>query len=202
VISNAYLDLGAVFDRQNQPTEAVKAIYQAFRHTEDAMQRMRVLGDLGVKLRDLGATTAARVAFNIVLESDASFTVATNARIEMMEIEAGEGNRFGFERYRRVLDGQMVRMPPSMSVDFHYKLGVCYARFGQPVQARRIWADAMQLAEMHQLNEWFFRIQRVAQEFEIQQTIVEVHPVPTEADFAPVVAEMERGLREYSVLTG
>lgn len=201
VISNAYLDLGLVYEKQNRPLEGLQAVYQAFRHTEDEVQRTRVLGDLGVKLHQVGACAAARLAFTLALQGNASFAVAMNARIELMDLEGSAGNRLGFERYRRAVESEAARLLPSMSVDFQYKLGVCLARFGQSPQAQAAWAEGMRLAEQHGLNEWYFRIHRTAQDFELQQSVPEVAAEPTEAEFAPVVAEMERGLKEYSVLS-
>ena len=50
----AYADLGAVYASQGHGVEAVQANYQAFVHSEDALQRMRVLGDLGICLSSSG----------------------------------------------------------------------------------------------------------------------------------------------------
>ncbi len=52
-------------------------------------------------------------------------------------------------------------MPPSMAVDFHYQAGVGMARFGHLNRARTLLTTALGLAEEHQLNTWYFKVDRV-----------------------------------------
>ena len=110
--------------------------YQAFLRTGDTLQRMRVLGDLGTGLAELGVFAVARMAFEIVADSKSSFLVRTNALIELMELESAAGNRLAFERRRAAAQALRDRMPPSMAADFLFKLGVGLARFGQVGRAR------------------------------------------------------------------
>ena len=63
----ALTDLGAVYAAEGRRVEAVQANYDAFRLTEDALQRMRVLGDLGIGLKEIGAVDGARIAFELVV---------------------------------------------------------------------------------------------------------------------------------------
>ncbi|MGH7580738.1 MAG: hypothetical protein ACREM9_11240, partial [Gemmatimonadales bacterium] len=127
----AWTDLGAVLVLQGRLEESVQAKYRAFRLTEDGVNRMRVLGDLGVGLVQLRAYESARLAFEIVAESNTSFMVRTNAVLELMDVESAVGNRVAFERRRAEAEGSRDRMPPSMAADFQFKAGVGMSRFGR-----------------------------------------------------------------------
>ena len=153
----AYTDLGAVYSVEGKKIEAVQANYRAFQLTEDPLQRMRILGDIGAGLVELGVYDAARVAFEIVLGSKTSFLVRTNALLELMELESGVGDRMAFERRRAAAEEVSERMPPSMLADFHFKSGLGLARFGQSARARALLSAGLQLSEAHQLNAWYFR---------------------------------------------
>jgi tetratricopeptide (TPR) repeat protein len=198
----AYQDVGVALEAQGRRVEAVEAKYQAFQRTGDTLQRMRVLGDLGMGLAELGEYAVARVALEIVAESRSSFLVRTNAIIELMDIESAASNRLSFERRRAAAQSVRDRMPPSMSADFLFKLGVGLARFGQIARARDALSSGLALAEAHRLNTWYFRFERVLQnleECEIREPELSTsgRPVPASA-----VQEMEVGLREYASTVG
>ena len=196
VLSRAYTDLAAILALQGHRIEALTANYEAFRLAHDPVSRMRILGDLGVKLSELGYSDMARIAFEIVVGSNASFIVVTNARLELMELESAVGNRVAFERHRTELRDAAPRMPPSMAIDFRYKTGIGLARFGQLGRAREAWADGMQLAEAHRLNEWYFRLERMSLNLEgcgaAQPPLVEP-AVPSAA-----IADLAAGLQAYA----
>jgi hypothetical protein len=202
ICGDAYQDLGAIYGKLDRPVEAVQMTYQAFLHTEDQLQQMRILGDLGTGLLDIGAKDVARIALEIVAASNASFSVRTNAILELMTLEANAGNRVGFERYRQQAEAAAERMPPSMAVDCCYKVALGFAHFGQIARAQRVIREAQALAEAHRLNEWYFRLERVLDELATrgQPPADEraARRLPAEADYAPAVAEMESGLREFS----
>lgn len=198
----AYQDVGVALEAQGRRVEAVEAKYQAFQRTGDTLQRMRVLGDLGMGLAELGEYAVARVALEIVAESRSSFLVRTNAIIELMDIESAASNRLSFERRRAAAQSVRDRMPPSMSADFLFKLGVGLARFGQIARARDALSSGLALAEAHRLNTWYFRFERVLQNLEqceIREPELSTsgRPVPASA-----VQEMEVGLREYASTVG
>ena len=108
-----------------------KPHYQSFRLSHDPQQRMRTLGDVAIGLREIGALEAARVAFQIVVDSSASMHVRTNSLLELMDLESAGGNRVAFERCRAAAEACASRMSPSTSVDYHYKLGIGLGRFEQ-----------------------------------------------------------------------
>ncbi len=194
-LCRAYSDLASVLGLQGHQLEALRAGYEAFRLAHDPLTRMRILGDLGVLLSELGYWDLARVAFEIVAASQTAFTVRTNARLELMELESGAGNRVAFERHRSQLRGVAERMPPSMAIDFHYKTGIGLARFGQLARAREAWADGMRLAEAHHLNEWYFRLERVSLHLDGCAGPV-VRPEPEAPPAA--IADLAAGLTAYA----
>jgi tetratricopeptide (TPR) repeat protein len=193
-----YSDLGAVFSLQGLKLEEVEANYQAFRLTPDAHQRMRTLGDLGIGLCRIGAFQAARLAFEIVINANTSFLVRSNALLELMDLESNVGNRVSFERCRSMLEQNVGRLPPSIATDYHYKLGTGFMRFDQMTRARSALMAALELAESHQLNTWYFRIEQALKQLAERRPEPAV-AVPSELSEAPAILEMEEGLREYAL---
>jgi tetratricopeptide (TPR) repeat protein len=197
VQGSAWADLASVLGLQGFRLEALVANYQAFRLTTDPLLRTRILGDLGIQLADLGHYTEARIAFDIVLSSQTSFIVRANALLELLELESAVGDRLSFERHRGTARELADRMPPSMSVDFRYKVGLGLARFGQPLRARAVWEEGQVIAERHQLNEWYFRLERLLAHLDDCPRgvgAVERPAVERPAELAEVAA----GLREFA----
>lgn len=198
VRSGAYADLAFVLDLQGERHEALRANYEAVCLSRDSMNRMRLLGDLGIKLVALGYYAEARVAFEVVAESEASFLVRTNAILELMNIESLALNRMAFERRRQGLRDQVSRMPPSMSVDYHYKVGLGLARFGITERARQAWEQGRALAEQHRLNEWYFRLERLLDGLQGCETLETSTAAPEPADPPAWMAGVSAGLREFA----
>jgi tetratricopeptide (TPR) repeat protein len=198
VVGRASQDLGAVLSQQGLMLDSLQAQFQALQHTEDESLRCRILGDLGVLLRELGATAAAQQAFAIVLRSRSSFVVRQNAQLELMDLESSLGNRVAFERRRQEIDDSADRMPPSMGIDFQFKLGVGFARFGQMGRARRALGEAQRLAEAHALNEWYFRVDRVLRGLQECPDLKEPASGSAEVWETPAVAEVAAGLERFA----
>jgi tetratricopeptide (TPR) repeat protein len=200
VLTIAYADLSALCNLQGQFAEAVQANYRAFQVSDDALQRMRVLGDLGVNLRDVGAYDAARLAFEIVTMSNTSFLVRTNAVLELMELESLVGNQVAFQRRRAQAEEARDRMAPSMTCDFLFKSGSALARFGRQARARALLLQGQHLAELHQLHAWYFRFERVLSELGSDDAR-EPEAAPRKAGLSelPAIQEVAVGLREYAL---
>ena len=194
----ALADLGAVYSLEGRRVETIQANYEAFRLTDDALQRMRILGDIGLGLKEVGAVDAARLAFEIVVGSRTSFLVRTNAVLELMELESSTGNRVAFERRRAEADKARDRMPPSMLADLHYKTGVGLARFGQMARARHVLTAGMELSETHRLNAWFFKFEGVLANLHEWDTPQPAAAVPPDLEASPAVQAVAVGLREYA----
>jgi tetratricopeptide (TPR) repeat protein len=198
----ACADLSAVLELQGLLTESVQAEYRAFRLSDDEIQRMRYLGDLGIALARIGAFGAARTAFEIVVASQASFLVRTNAVLELMELESGVDNRVAFERFRAEAESVRDRMPPSMMADYLYKVGVGLARFGKLARAREVLSEGLRQTEASGLNAWYFRFERTLQGLSGGAPVDTREaglPVSAGLSELPAVQEVALGLREYAL---
>jgi tetratricopeptide (TPR) repeat protein len=196
----AYADLGVVYGLQGLTLQALDAHYQAFQLSTDVLKQMRALGDLALGLFEIGAYDAARLAFQIVVNSKAKLLVRINALLELMDLESSTGNQLAFERCRSSAEGYRNRMSPSMLCDYNYKLGMGFARFSSPKRARAALAAGLELAEKHRLNAWYFKIEKAITEMAAEPELnTPSHPMsPLSED--PVVQEMAAGLREYAAL--
>ena len=201
----AWADMGAVLLLQGRLEDAVQAKYRAFRLTEDSLNRMRVLGDLGIGLLQMRAYESARLAFEIVAASETSFMVRCNAVLELIDLESAVGNRMAFERRRAEAEASRERMPPSMAADFHFKAGVGMARFGRRKRAREFLGAGLKLAEEHRLNVWYFKLESELKTLEVLDAAEntearEPEPATPETYYgSPVMEEVAVGLREYAV---
>lgn len=195
----AYADLGAVMSAEGRRVETIQAIYRAFQLTDDVLQRTRILGDLGVGLREIGAYDAARTAFDIVLKSKTSFLVRANALLELMDMESSCGNRMAFERRRTEADRLRQRMPPSMVADFYAKAGVGLARFGQVARGRELLRAGQQASELHELNAWYFRFEQMLGTVAGGEIREPEHTTPATDSSPQAVREVAVGLREFAL---
>jgi tetratricopeptide (TPR) repeat protein len=193
-----YADLGVACSLQGLQLEELEANYKAFRLTPDAHQRMRSLGDLGTGLCRIGAFQAARLAFEIVINSNTSFLVRSNALLELMDLESTVGNRVSFERCRSMIEQNVERLPPSIATDYQFKLGTGFMRFEQMTRARSALLAGLQLAESHKLNTYYFRIEQALTQL-AEPRLEPVAAVPSELSEAPAILDMEMGLREYAL---
>jgi tetratricopeptide (TPR) repeat protein len=201
----AWSDLGVVLVLQGRMDDAVQAMYRAFRLTEDSLNRMRVLGDLGIGLLRLRAYESARLAFEIVAASNTSFMVRSNAVLELMDLESAVGNRMAFERRRADAEASRERMPPSMAADFLFKAGVGMARFARRKRAREFLGAGLKLAEEQRLNVWYFKFEGELKALDAADTIEAREPdlvTPETYDGSPAVEEVTVGLREYALSAG
>jgi hypothetical protein len=162
---------------------------------------MRILGDIALGLVDLGVLDVARLAFEIVIASNASFVVRTNAMLELMAMEASTGNRMAFQRRRAELEELTERMPPSMRADFHFKAGVGLARFGQEARARTLLKAGMALSESHRLNTWYFRFDQALSELSEGSPREPERATDSDWSESPALNEVAVGLREYASST-
>ena len=193
-----YADLGAVYALQGLKLEELQANYQAFRLTPDSVQRMRTLGDLAIGLYRIGAYEVARLAFEIVINSNTSFVVRANALLELMDLESSVGNRVAFERCRNVIEESRISLSPSSATDYQFKVGTGLARFGQRGRAADAFTAGLALAETHRLNTWYFKIEQALKDLARQPNQpTRAQPI-SEISGEPAVREMESGLREYA----
>lgn len=197
----AYADIGAVCWLQGLRVEELQANYHAFRLASDPSLRMRILGDIGIGLLDIEAYDAARLAFQIVIASNAKLLDRANAALELMDLESSLGNRVAFERCRSAVSEFRDRLPPSAATDYHFKLGTGLARFGQTGRAREALEQALALAETHRLNTWYFKIEKALEQLSQLQSKETYHQEAAAPSNPPVVEEVMLGLREYAAAT-
>jgi tetratricopeptide (TPR) repeat protein len=198
VRSAAYSDLSAVFERQGRRIEAVAVEYQSFVLAVDDASRWRTLANLGASLAGIGEYDAARCALQVVAARSQVFDSRTNAVIELLGLASAVGDELGFRRYLREAEGRVDAMPPSMTVDFHYQAGVGMARFGHLSRARTLLATALGLAEEHQLNTWYFKVDRVMQGL---AACADLDPGPPVGDAqwdTSALREVTSGLQEFA----
>jgi tetratricopeptide (TPR) repeat protein len=194
----AYSDLGVVYGLQGSRLNGVEAHYRAFQLITDPVERMRCLGDLAIGLFEIGAYDVARIAFEIVAKSQAEALVRINALLELMNLEACAENRVAFERWRALVQEQRDSMPPSMTVDYNYKLGTGLAKFGQTKRAQVFLTTALHLAEQHKLNAWYFKIEDAIRRLAEAEVSPAAHIPPLSYDDATPLREIETGLRDYA----
>ncbi|HEV8177870.1 MAG TPA: hypothetical protein VGP44_09300 [Gemmatimonadales bacterium] len=198
VQGDAHQDMGVILMLQGQRAESLEATYKGFRFAQNPMSRMRILGDLGYGLSESGYYEAARLALEIVVASNADHLVKLNSLLELMQLESATGNRVAFERRRVEAKGLIERMTPSLALDYRYKTAVGFARFEQVERARQVLTEALEIAEKHHLNEWYFRLERTLNDLTTGPTIAEDIKAPAEATSTPAVQEMAVELREYA----
>lgn len=203
VQGRSWSDLSVVLGSQGYVLDSLMAKYKALLSLRDELVRTRVLGDLGISLRELGAYDAARQCFDMVMATNPGFIIRANTCIEMMEMESALGNRLAFERNRQEALAVAERMPPSMAIDYRYRVGIGFARFGKDARARATLREALALAEANQLNEWYFRVDRVLRNLTLCEDSLDLKTTTAEASYmAPAVAEVSAGLRELAASGG
>jgi len=193
----AYADLSAVFSVQQLPLEALRASYAAFLIAITPLDRLHTLSNLGTCLADIGAYDQARLALEIATKVTVDFRLRANAMIDLMHLESLVGNRPAFERHRATITENYEQIPPSLAVDYHCKLGSGLARFGQNDRAIEALQRAMELSEAHALNARYFQVKQALQHLEAQRTAAKTE-APATLRQAPLVREVEVGLREYA----
>lgn len=200
VLGAAYGDLGAVLARAGQPVDGVRALYEAYRRTPDPIQRLRILGELGAGLAELGASDSARIAFELVAASPIGVLVRAGACLELMDLASAGGDRLGFERHRAAARGFADRMPPGVAVDFGFRTALGLARFGQFGRAEETWNESLVLARATGLVEWARTIEHVLERLDGCSAGA---AAPAEAvEPSPEVAELAADLRTLAARAG
>jgi tetratricopeptide (TPR) repeat protein len=193
-----YADLSAACSLQGLRLEELQANYHAFRLASDPSLRMRILGNMGIGLFEIQAYDAARLAFQIVIDSDSKLLDRANAALELMDLESFLGNRVAFERCRAAVTQIRDRLPPSAATDYHFKLGTGLARFGQTGRARESLEQALALAEEHRLNTWYFKIEKALEQLSQLQNNEPQHTEVAASSHPAVVEDVMLSLQEYA----
>jgi tetratricopeptide (TPR) repeat protein len=153
--------LGVVLGLGGRPTDAIPHTWAAFGLYEDDPSRTGVLADLGVLLLTVGDAAGAERALSEVVRRGGTRDAVQNAMVELMHCASYRRDRVGFERWRERCEAARDDMPPNILADFHLKLGIGRARFGQLDRAEEPLKRALRLAEDAGLHELVFRVERI-----------------------------------------
>jgi tetratricopeptide (TPR) repeat protein len=153
--------LGTVLGSQGQVPDAVPYLWSAYERYEEEDSALRALHDLGLAMARLGAVDGAERALRLVIAKDVSPDNVINAKIEMMHCASFRRDRIGFERWRSECGRDVDQMAPNNLADYHLKVGIGLARFGQVDRAAVELRHALGVAQGHRLHEFEFRIERI-----------------------------------------
>ena len=154
--------LGNVLQRRGQPHEGAPHLWRAYELYEDDAARLRALNDLGLLLASIGDVEGAERALAEVVRREHIADNLANAKIELMNCASFRRDRVTFERWReRALD-DCDQAVPNIRADYHMKVGIGFARFGNFRRAEDELHRALQIATAHGLHEFVFKIERLA----------------------------------------
>lgn len=152
--------LGNILHRRGQAHMAAPHLWRAYELYEDD-GALRALGDLGNLMLALGDIVGAERALNEVVRRATLPDLLANAKIELMNCASYRRDRVGFERWReRALD-HFEDALPNIRADYHLKVGIGLARFGNYVKAATQMQQALEIASAHGLHEVVFKIERI-----------------------------------------
>ena len=153
--------LGVVLGSRGQLHDAVLRFWRSFELSSEGILAAAALLNVGLVLSQLGAVSDAERALRLVVAQNASRSNVQNAMIELMHCASFRRDRVGFERYRNFCAQEQAQMSPNILADYHWKLGVGLARFGQFDRADAELTHALAVAHTNHLNEFAFRVERV-----------------------------------------
>ena len=152
--------LGTILHRRGQTHVAAPHLWRAYELYEDD-GALRALGDLGNLMLALGDIVGAERALNEVVRRATLPDLLANAKIELMHCASYRRDRVGFERWReRALD-HFEDSLPHIRADYHLKVGIGLARFGNYVKAAAQMQQALEIASAHRLHDAVFKIERI-----------------------------------------
>jgi len=152
--------LGTILHRRGQAHEAAPHLWRAYELYEDD-GALRALGDLGNLMLALGDIVGAERALMEVTRRATAVDLLANTKIELMHCASFRRDRVGFERWReRALD-HFEEALPHLRADYHLKVGIGLARFGNYGKAEAQMQHALEIATAHGLHDVIFRIERI-----------------------------------------
>ena len=128
---------------------------------EDETSQLRALGDLGIVLLSLGDVAGAERALTEVVRRATLPDMIGNALIELMHCASFRRDRLAFERWRERCLEHLEETLPNVRADYHLKVGIGLARFGNYDKAETLMRQALEIASAHGLHELVFRIERI-----------------------------------------
>ena len=153
--------LGTVLQRRGQPHDGAPHLWRAYELYQDDDGQLRALNDLGSLLLSLGDVTGAERALTEVVRRERLPDNLANATIELMHCASFRRDRLGFERWRERAVDHFEEALPNIRADYHLKVGIGLARFGNFGKAEAQMQQALEIASAHGLHEFVFRIERI-----------------------------------------
>jgi tetratricopeptide (TPR) repeat protein len=144
---------------------AIQFAYSAFRHSQNAVERDRVLSDLAVAFTHLGVYSAARDAYLVLSTTAQEQYTRWAATINLLEVSSKTGAQMLFELYRRQLVDE--KMPPYLATAYELNVGLGYQRFEDFPKARVFLERAMVMAGEHGLNQYLFEAEEALLQLEM-----------------------------------
>jgi len=161
VRAQAQHGLGNILARRGNAHEGVPHLWRAYELYEDESQQLRTLNDLGLMLLAIGDVVGAERALMEVVRRDHMSDNLANAKIELMNCASFRRDRVGFERWRERALEHVPNELPNIRTDYHYKLAIGFARFGNFNRGEEELRHALEIAAAHDLHEFVFKIERV-----------------------------------------
>jgi tetratricopeptide (TPR) repeat protein len=184
--------LGNVLARRGQSHEGAPHLWRAYELYEEEDGQLRALNDLGLMLLSLGDVTGAERALAEVVRRERLPDNLANATIELMHCASFRRDRLGFERWReRALD-HLEEALPNIRADYHLRVGIGLARFGNYTKAEAQLQQALEIASPHGLHEFVFRVERIKSGLRECEALAYVESAATEP------AQWTEQLREVS----
>jgi tetratricopeptide (TPR) repeat protein len=171
--------VGNVLQRRGQMHDGVPHLWRAYELYEEESNKLRALGDLGFLLLALGDADGAERALTQVVARERAGENACNALVELMHCMSFRRDRVGFERWRTRCDEQIAEMPSNIRADFHLKVGIGLARFGNFKKADAELATGIEIATSHGLHEVVFRVERIRQGLRACETLADCERTAT-----------------------
>jgi tetratricopeptide (TPR) repeat protein len=152
---------GVALGARGQLPDAIPHLWRAFERYNDPVRSLYALHDLGVALSRVGEVDNAEQALRQVVQRGTTQSLTQNAMIELMHCASFRRDRVGFTRWRASCEKARPGMAPNILADYHLKVGIGLARFGQYARAEPELRQAQAVANAHGLHEFEFRIERI-----------------------------------------
>lgn len=154
--------LGIVLGSRGLIPDSAAHFWNSFELSQDDPEEaLGALHNLGYSLSRLGVVDGAERAFRFVLERGQRVELINNAMIELMHCASYRRDRVGFARWNAECGRALATMLPNQLADYHLKVGIGLARFGQFDRTANELRLALEVARAHGLHEFEFRIERI-----------------------------------------
>lgn len=131
--------------------DAVRLGYDALEATSNLTARDSILSDIAAAFAGMGMHDAARDSYLIVSATSQSQWVRWQATLNLMELEALDGNEEAFDAYSRELHA--APLDPRLRAYYFLYLSDGQQRFGRQAEAEASLAEGMEFAAKSQLHQ-------------------------------------------------